>query len=73
VIAALIEHEVIPPEEYDTHLAKMIYNKVEGATGFAIDLMQLCLLTDSPITWLEDHVLTIKALQCTMDESSPPR
>ncbi|CAO3600262.1 unnamed protein product [Absidia cylindrospora] len=70
VIAALIQHEVIPAEEYDTHLAKMIYNKVDGATGFAIDLMQLCLLTDCPITRLEDHVLTIKALQHSLDENS---
>jgi CCR4-NOT transcription complex subunit 1 len=63
VIATLIQYEVIPAEEYDTQLAKLIYNKVDGAAGFAIDLVQLCLLVDRPITLLEDHALTVTALR----------
>jgi CCR4-NOT transcription complex subunit 1 len=70
VIATLIQYEIIPAEEYDTQLAKLIYNKVDDAAVFAIDLVQLCLLADRPITLLEDHALTITALrQQTLPDS----
>ncbi|CAO3654186.1 unnamed protein product [Cunninghamella echinulata] len=70
VISTLIQYDIILADEYDAHLAKMIQNKVENAIPFAIKLIELCLLSDKPFTFLEDHFLTITALRQQLQEDN---
>ncbi|KAI9263360.1 CCR4-Not complex component, Not1-domain-containing protein [Phascolomyces articulosus] len=71
VIAMLMRHEMIPLEDYDVLLAKAIKNpphKVE----YAVELLSICLLSSNPITFLDDHALTIAALREIADHGDAP-
>lgn len=48
----------------------MVQNKVENAIPFAIKLIELCLLSENPYTFLEDHFLTITTLRQQLQEDS---
>ncbi|KAI8147372.1 CCR4-Not complex component, Not1-domain-containing protein [Fennellomyces sp. T-0311] len=61
VIAMLMRHEMIPMEDYDVLLAKDVKNPPHKAQ-YAADLLSICLLPSTPVTFLEDHALTIAAL-----------
>ncbi|KAI7863369.1 CCR4-Not complex component, Not1-domain-containing protein [Spinellus fusiger] len=62
VIAMLLRHEMLPLEAYDGQTAKHIQNRSEGMADFAADLIRLCLLVPAPVTFLEDHALTLATL-----------
>ncbi|OAD77396.1 Not1 transcription factor [Phycomyces blakesleeanus NRRL 1555(-)] len=68
VIAMLLRHEMLPLEIYDGQTAKLIQNKADGVIDFAADLVRLCLLSPSPVTFLEDHALTLAALNVLVKE-----
>ncbi|CAO3592130.1 unnamed protein product [Absidia cylindrospora] len=73
VMAMLIRCQLLPLEEFDIQLAKLIQTKADLASEFAADLVRICLLTPNPMTNLEDHILTVSTLrqQVTSGESSP--
>ncbi|KAI9030682.1 CCR4-Not complex component, Not1-domain-containing protein [Phycomyces nitens] len=68
VIAMLLRHEMLPLEIYDGQTAKLIQNKADGVIDFAADLVRLCLLSPNPVTFLEDHALTLAALNVLVKE-----
>ncbi|CDS07581.1 hypothetical protein LRAMOSA01530 [Lichtheimia ramosa] len=71
VMAMMIRHEMIPLEEYDIQLAKAIRKSgEEKVIQYAVDLLGMCLLSPSPITFLEDHALTLAALHEIQDPPS---
>lgn len=62
---------MIPLEEYDIQLAKAIRKSgEEKVIQYAVDLLGMCLLSPSPITFLEDHALTLAALHEIQDPPS---
>ncbi|KAI9030832.1 CCR4-Not complex component, Not1-domain-containing protein [Phycomyces nitens] len=61
VIAMLMRHELLPLEEYDVQLAKKINIKADMIIEYSVQLIRLCLL-NNPITFLEDHILTVASL-----------
>ena len=67
----LMRHEMIPLEDYDVLLAKDIKNPPHKAQ-YAVDLLSICLLPSTPITFLEDHALTIAALRELVQEGDVP-
>ncbi|KAI8333328.1 CCR4-Not complex component, Not1-domain-containing protein [Chlamydoabsidia padenii] len=73
VIAMLIRCQILPLEEFDIQLAKLIQAKADLASEFAADLIRICLLTPNPMTNLENHILTVTSLrqQFISGESSP--
>lgn len=75
VVAMLIRHELIPLEEYDVQLAKAIRARHDVVIQYAVDLLGICLLSPSPMTFLEDHTLTLAALQelAAAPDEAPPR
>lgn len=67
----MIRHEMIPLEEYDIQLAKAIRKSgEEKVVQYAVDLLGMCLLSPSPITFMEDHALTLAALHEIQDPPS---
>ncbi|KAI8089351.1 CCR4-Not complex component, Not1-domain-containing protein [Halteromyces radiatus] len=72
VMAMLIRYQLLPLEEFDIQLAKLVQTKADLASDFAADLIRICLLTPNPMTNLEDHILTVSALrqQYLLSESS---
>lgn len=72
-IAMLIRYELLPLEEYDVQLAKLINAKADSVIDFATNLMRICLLSEQPVTFLEDHILTVSSLYKLVknDEASP--
>lgn len=62
---------MIPLEEYDIQLAKAIRKSgQEKVVQYAVDLLGMCLLSPSPITFMEDHALTLAALHEIQDPPS---
>ncbi|KAI7871343.1 CCR4-Not complex component, Not1-domain-containing protein [Spinellus fusiger] len=72
VIAMLIRYELLPLEEYDVQLAKLITVKADSIIEFSTHLIRLCLLTNTPVTCLEDHILTVAALDKLVKEEEAP-
>ncbi|KAI8371784.1 CCR4-Not complex component, Not1-domain-containing protein [Radiomyces spectabilis] len=72
VISMLIRHELLPLEEYDIHLAKLILAKADSVIDFATNLIRLCMLSDTPATQLEDHILTVSALTKLVESDEAP-
>jgi CCR4-NOT transcription complex subunit 1 len=69
-----IRYDLLPMEEYDTQLAKLIHAKADGVIEFAANLMRICLLSQTPISFLEDHILTISALyKLEKNEEAPTK
>lgn len=70
----LMRHELVPLEEYDIHLAKLIRNPetAESVSQFAANLLSNCLLSPNPVTFLEDHTLTIAALRELVVKGTAP-
>ncbi|KAI8975394.1 CCR4-Not complex component, Not1-domain-containing protein [Mycotypha africana] len=72
-IAMLIRYELLPLEEYDIQLAKLINEKADSVIEFAAELMRLCLLSlPRPISYLEDHILTLSALHKLVKNKEAP-
>lgn len=67
-----IKCHLLPLEEFDIQIAKLIQINADIVIDFTIELLRICLLSPNPITNLEDHVLSISALKQTLklDESS---
>lgn len=63
MVATLIRYELLPLEEYDVHLAKAIRDQFNTVIEFAVNLIRVCLFSRQPVTFLEDHALTIIALR----------
>lgn len=68
----LISYELIPLEEHDVQLSKLIRAKADGILDYAVSLMRLCLLSKSDVSVLEDHVLTVAALQDLVKSAEAP-
>ncbi|KAI9476483.1 MAG: CCR4-Not complex component, Not1-domain-containing protein [Benjaminiella poitrasii] len=71
-IAMLIRYELLPLEEYDVQLAKLINAKADSVIEYASNLIRTCLLTQTPITFLEDHILTVSALYKLVKNDEAP-
>ncbi|OAD02750.1 Not1 transcription factor, partial [Mucor lusitanicus CBS 277.49] len=71
-VSMLIRYELLPLEEYDVQLAKLINIKADSVIEFAANLMRICLLSQSPITFLEDHILTISSLHKLVQNDEAP-
>lgn len=70
----LIRYELLPLEEYDVQLAKLINAKADSVIEFAASLMRMCLLSQNPTTFLEDHILTVSSLyKLVKNDEAPPR
>ncbi|KAF7724662.1 hypothetical protein EC973_000834 [Apophysomyces ossiformis] len=72
VLAMLIRYGLIPLEEYDVQLAQMINTKAENAIEFAAYLVNVCVLSTTPVSFLEDHILTIAALRKLAEQNVAP-
>ncbi|KAI8149734.1 CCR4-Not complex component, Not1-domain-containing protein [Fennellomyces sp. T-0311] len=73
VTAMCMSYDLVPMEEYDTQLSRLIRAKADGIMDYAAALIRLCLLSNSPDSILEDHVLTVAALnQLVHDGEAPP-
>ncbi|CAO3609473.1 unnamed protein product [Cunninghamella echinulata] len=72
VIAMFIRSHLLPLEEFDVQLAKLIQINADIVVEFTIELLRICLLSPNPITNLEDHILSLSALkqQLKSDETS---
>ncbi|CAO3623651.1 unnamed protein product [Cunninghamella blakesleeana] len=72
VIAMFIRCHLLPLEEFDVQIAKLIQINADIVIDFTIELLRICLLSLNPITNLEDHILSISALKQHLksDESS---
>lgn len=68
----LIRYELLPLEEYDVQLAKLINAKADSVIEFASALMRLCLLSPNPSTFLEDHILTVSSLHKLIKNDEAP-
>lgn len=68
----LIRYELLPLEEYDIQLAKLINAKADSVIEFAANLMRICLLSQNPITFLEDHILTVSSLYKLVKDDEAP-
>ncbi|EIE78480.1 hypothetical protein RO3G_03184 [Rhizopus delemar RA 99-880] len=63
VMASLLKSGLIPIDEYDVQLSKRLEKTVEmQLVEFSVELLRHCLFVAQPITSIEDHLLTIKAL-----------
>ncbi|KAL7319889.1 CCR4-NOT core subunit cdc39 [Mucor circinelloides] len=71
-VSMLIRYELLPLEEYDVQLAKLINIKADSVIEFAANLMRICLLSQNPITFLEDHILTISSLYKLVQNDEAP-
>ncbi|KAI8368213.1 CCR4-Not complex component, Not1-domain-containing protein [Radiomyces spectabilis] len=74
VVAMMIRFELIPLEEYDVQLAKQLNTSKRALVmDFAADLLRICLLSHTPMTFLEDHILTMINLRklAENNEASP--
>lgn len=71
-VSMLIRYELLPLEEYDVQLAKLINAKADSVIEFAANLMRICLLSQNPITFLEDHILTISSLHKLVKNDEAP-
>ncbi|ORE23450.1 Not1-domain-containing protein [Rhizopus microsporus] len=71
-IAMLIRYELLPLEEYDVQLAKLINAKADSVIEFAAGLMRLCLLSPNPTSCLEDHILTVSSLMNLVKNDEAP-
>lgn len=71
-VSMLIKYELLPLEEYDVQLAKLINAKADSVIEFAGNLMTICLISQDPITFLEDHILTISALHKLVKNDEAP-
>lgn len=70
----LIRHELLPLEEYDVQLAKLVTAKADSVIEFAASLMRICLLSPNSVSFLEDHILTVSALfNLVKNEEAPAR
>ena len=68
-----MSYDLVPMEEYDTQLSRLIRAKADGIMDYAAALVRLCLLSNNPDSILEDHVLTVAALsQLVQDGEAPP-
>ncbi|KAI7858510.1 CCR4-Not complex component, Not1-domain-containing protein [Circinella umbellata] len=73
VTAMCMLYELVPMEEYDTQLSRLIRAKADGIMDYAASLIRLCLLSNNPGSILEDHVLSVAALnQLVHDGEAPP-
>ncbi|KAI9301636.1 CCR4-Not complex component, Not1-domain-containing protein [Cunninghamella echinulata] len=72
VIAMFIRSRLLPLEEFDIQLAKLIQINADIVVEFTIELLRICLLSPNPITNIEDHILSLSALkqQIKSDETS---
>ncbi|KAI8069271.1 CCR4-Not complex component, Not1-domain-containing protein [Gongronella butleri] len=69
VISMLIRHQLMPLEEFDNQLAKHIKLQPDAIViDFAVELIRICLLSSTPFTNMEDHIMTITALMQRSDE-----
>ncbi|CEP18731.1 hypothetical protein [Parasitella parasitica] len=73
-VSMLIRYELLPLEEYDVQLAKLINARADSVIEFAASLMRICLLSPQsrPITFLEDHILTVSALYKLVQNEEAP-
>ena len=68
-----MSYELVPMEEYDTQLSRLIRGKADGIMDYAASLIRLCLLSNDSGSILEDHVLSVAALnQLVHDGEAPP-
>ncbi|KAI9496644.1 CCR4-Not complex component, Not1-domain-containing protein [Zychaea mexicana] len=73
VTAMCMSYDLIPMEEYDIQLSRLIRAKADGVMDYAATLIRLCLLANNQDSVLEDHVLTVAALnQLVHDGEAPP-
>ncbi|KAI7901129.1 CCR4-Not complex component, Not1-domain-containing protein [Cokeromyces recurvatus] len=71
-VAMLIRYELLPLEEYDVQLAKLINAKADSVIEYATSLISTCLLSQTPITFLEDHILTVSSLYKLVKNDEAP-
>ncbi|KAI9271555.1 CCR4-Not complex component, Not1-domain-containing protein [Phascolomyces articulosus] len=73
VTAMCMSYDLVPMEEYDTQLSRLIRAKADGIMDYAALLIKLCLLSNNSSSILEDHVLSVAALnQLVEDGEAPP-
>ncbi|KAI9314115.1 CCR4-Not complex component, Not1-domain-containing protein [Dichotomocladium elegans] len=59
VTAMMMLYDLIPYEEYDVYLSKLIRAKADGIMDYAAALLKNCLLSKTEVSVLEDHILTV--------------
>ncbi|KAG0175598.1 hypothetical protein DFQ28_005990 [Apophysomyces sp. BC1034] len=72
VLAMLIRYGMIPLEEYDIQLAQLINTRADNAIEFAAYLVNICVLSATPVSFLEDHILTVAALSKLNEHGEAP-